>query len=140
MDTATPPPIVQPPPPSDQQVRIGPIIRDIVIVWALTAMGGFVAGVATGGPQRDPQRFVLALAASNFLLGTVAFTIVGCLAPPDRWRHLGFVAIGAWFTSIINVLFFGISLPQWIFAAIFIGIIMGFGGAISYVFKKKPST
>src|SRR5436190_18303842 len=84
MDTTTPPPIVQSPPPTEQPVRIGPIIRDVVIVWTLTAMGGFVAGVATGGPQRDPQRFMLAVAFSNFLLGSVAFTVVGCLAPPDR--------------------------------------------------------
>jgi len=111
MDTTTPPPIVQPPPPTEQGVRIGPIIRNVVTVWVLTAMGGFVAGVATGEPHQHPQRLMLTMAASNFLLGTVAFTIVGCLAPRERWRHLGFVAIGAWFTSLINVLFFGLTVP-----------------------------
>ena len=124
-------------PTSEQQIRVAPIIRDIVIVWLLTGIGGFIAGFATGGPERDPQQFILAAAASNFLLGTVAFAIVGCLAPPDRWRHLGFVAIGAWFTSLINVLFFGVTVPQWIFGAIVMAIIMGFGGAISFVFKKR---
>lgn len=133
----TPSPTTEPKPPTDQQVRVGPIIRDIVIVWLLTGIGGFVAGIATGGPDRNPQQFIFAAAASNFLLGTVAFTIVGCLAPPERWRHLGFVAIGAWFTSLINVLFFGVTVPQWIFGAIVMAIIMGFGGAISYVFKKR---
>ena len=141
MDTTTPPPIVQPPPPSEQRVCIGPIIRDVIIVWVLTAMGGFVAGVATGGPQQDAQRLMIAAAVSNLLLGTVAFTIVGCLAPPGRWRHLAFVALGAWFTSLINVVFFGVSVPQWIGGAIFMAIIMGIGGGISYVFKKdtRPS-
>jgi len=141
MDTTTPPPIVQPPPPNERGVRVGPIIRDVVIVWVLTAMGGFVAGLATGGPPRDAQRFMLAVMVSNFLLGTVAFTIAGCLAPPGRWRHLSFVALGAWVTSLINVVFFGVSIPQWIGGAIFIAIIMSIGGAISYVFKRdtKPS-
>ncbi|MEI7809490.1 MAG: hypothetical protein WCJ07_13510 [Verrucomicrobiota bacterium] len=139
MNDTTPSPTDQAPPPVEQGIRVGPIIRDIVIVWILTAMGGFVAGFAAGGRQKDPQAFALALAASNFLLGTVAFTIAGCLAPPERWRHLGFVAIGAWLTSLINVLFFGVTVPQWIFGGVFMAIIMGFGGAISYVFKKRPT-
>jgi hypothetical protein len=137
MDTITPPPLVQAPPPTAQGLRIGPIIRDVVIVWVLTAMGGFVAGVATGGPQQDAQRFLLAVTLSNLLLGTVGFTIAGCLAPPGRWRHLAFVALGAWLTSLVNVLFFGVTIPQWISAAIFTAIIMGIGGGISYVFKRN---
>jgi hypothetical protein len=141
MNTTTPPPIVQTPPPTEQRVRVGPIIRDVAIVWVLTAMGGFVAGIATGGLQRDAQRFMLAVAVSNLLLGTVAFTIAGCFAPPRRWRHLAIVAVGAWLTSLINVMFFGVGIAQWIGGAIFMAIIMGIGGAISYVFKRdtKPS-
>ena len=141
MDTTTPGPIVQPPPPTEQRVRIGSIIRDVIIVWVLTAMGGFVAGVATGGPQRNAQRFMLAVMVSNLLLGTVAFTIVGCRAPPGKWRHLAFVALGAWFTSLINVVFFGVTIPQWIGGAMFMAIIMAIGGGTSYVFKRdtKPS-
>jgi len=139
MDTTTPSPLDQTPPPPSKGVRIGPIVRDVAIVWVFTAMGGFVVGIASSGLGQDPQRFVLALAASNLLLGTVAFTIVGCLAPPERWRHLGFVAIGSWLTGIINVFFLGVTITQWILGAIFIAIIMGAGGAISYVFKRKPS-
>ena len=100
-------------------MRVGPIIRDVIIVWILTAMGGFVAGLATGGPQGDAQRFMLAVTVSNFLLGTVAFTIAGCLAPPPRWRHLGLVAAGAWLTGLLNVVFFHFTVPQWIGSAIF---------------------
>ena len=122
--------------PATQGIRVGSIVRDVIIVWILTAMGGFIVGFTNTGRQQDPQGNILALVAANFLLGTVAFTIVGCLAPPERWRHLGFVAIGAWFTSIINVIFLGVTIPQWIFGALFMAFIMGFGGAISYVFKK----
>ena len=134
--------VLEPPPPTEQGIRIGPIARDVAIVWVLTAIGGFVAGVATGGPQVDGQRFMIAVAISNTLLGTVAFTIAGCLAPPNRWRHLGFVALGAWLTSLINVAFFNVTIAQWFSGVRFVAIIMGLGGAVSYIFKrdKKVST
>ena len=138
MDSPPPPPQGQPPTQLPQQVRIGQVVRDIILVWIFTAIGGFVVGLATaaGGPQHDPQRYILALAASNILLGTLAFTIVGCLAPTPRWRHLAFVALGSWVSSLINVLFFGFSIGQWIFTAFGMAIMMGLGGALSYLFKK----
>jgi len=139
MDTTTPPPNTEPPAQTDQGMRVGPIIRDVVIVWVLTAMGGFVAGVATGGPQRDAQRFMLAIAASNLLLGTVGFTIAGCLAPHGRWRHLCVVAVGVWIAGLINVAFFGVTILQWIGSLIFVAVITGVGGALSHVFKRDPT-
>jgi hypothetical protein len=129
--------IVQPPPPTEQRVRIVPIIRDVAIVWVLTAIGGFVAGFATGGSaESNPGRALAAIVVSNFLLGTVAFTIAGCLAPPPRWRHLCFVALGAWLTSLINVVFFKVTIAQWFSGIMFMGIIMAIGGGLSYLFKR----
>jgi hypothetical protein len=139
MDNTPPPPIVQPPPPTEQRARIGPIIRDVIIVWVLTAMGGFVVGVATGGPHGDAQRYIAAVAVSNILLGTVAFTIAGCLAVGGRWRHLAFVAFWSWITSLFNVVFFGVSIGQWIGGAFFLAIVMGLGGAVSYAFKRDAN-
>ncbi|HXG50691.1 MAG TPA: hypothetical protein VNN77_04685 [candidate division Zixibacteria bacterium] len=118
-------------------IRVGPLVRDVVIVWALTAMGGFAVGVITGGPSADPQGFARAVAVSNFFLGVVAFAIIGCLAPQDRWRHLRFVAAGAWVTSLINVVFFGVTVAQWLGGAIFLAIVMGIGGAISGLVKRN---
>ncbi len=136
------PPVFRPPippsPPAESQMRVGPIIRDIVIVCLLSAIGGFVVGFATG-PEQDPQRYILALGASNLLLGTIAFTIVGCLAPPKRWHHLGIVAIGAWLIGFINVVFFHVSIFQWMSGAIFIAIMMGIGGGVSYLFGRKTN-
>ena len=127
--------VVQPPTRTEAPFRIGPIIRDVVIVWVLTAIGGFVIGL-TGGAQRNPQQMMLAIVASNFLLGTIAFTISGCLAPAPRWRHLAFVALGSWITSLINVAVLNVTIAQWFFSIIFLSIIMGIGGGLSYIFKK----
>ena len=131
--------VVQPPPPTKQGLRFGPIIRDVAIVWVLTVLGGIVAGVA-GGSHADPKRTQIALAFSNLFFGTVAFTIAGCLAPRPRWNHLAYVALGAWLTGIVNVLFFHVTVPQWMFSALFIGIVMGVGGGISYLFRKDTTS
>jgi hypothetical protein len=120
---------------------VSSIIRGVVIVWLITGVGGFFVGVVRNVFQLSPAQGMFVLAAANFLFGTIAFTIVGYLAPPGRWRHLGFVALGVWFSSLINVLFFGFSIFQWIAGAIFSVVIMGMGGAISYIFKgdAEPS-
>ena len=48
-----------------------------------------------------------------------------------RWAH--------WLTGIINVLFFHVTIPQWIGSAFFIAIIMSVGGGISYLFKRDTA-
>jgi hypothetical protein len=138
MQTTDQPVIVSPLQPPEPRLHIGSILRDVVIVWVLTFMGGLVVGVATGGPHGDMERFMAALAVANLLFGTVAFTIVGCLAPCGRWRHLSFVALGTWITGLINV-FFGISFEEWVGGAIPLAIVMGIGGAISYLFKRDKN-
>jgi hypothetical protein len=121
MNTATPSPGE-----TARKTPIGPIVRDVAIVWVLTSIGGFVVGFATAlashGAPRDMQRYMAAIAASNFLLGTVAFTVVGCLAPSARWRHLGIVAVAAWLTDLINVGLFGVNIRQWFLGAIFMAV------------------
>jgi len=138
MDTITPPPISQPPPPTEQGVRIGPILRDIVIIVALTFIGGFVIGLAAAPTS---SRGMLAIAASNLLLGTVGFVISGCLAVGSRWHHLAYVGLGVWVAGLLNVLLFGFGIVQWFFSVIAVVLMMGLGGAISYAFKRdtQPS-
>jgi hypothetical protein len=137
MDATTPPPMVQPTPPAEQPVRIGLILRDVAIIVALTFIGGFVIGLS-GAPSSP--RTMLAIAASNILLGTIGFVISGCLAAGNRWRHLAYVGLGVWLAGLINVLFFGISIVVWFFSIIAVALMMGAGGAISYIFKRdtKP--
>lgn len=120
-------------------MRIWHIVRDVIIVWILTGLGGFIVGfavtVVTGGPPKHTPGYILAIATSNFLLGTVAFTIVGCLTPTARWRYLAIVAAVAWLTSLINVVWFGSKISQWLDGIIFMAVIMGIGGGLSYLFR-----
>lgn len=138
MDTPTPPPTAQPPPPTEQHFRVGPLIRDVVIIVALTSIGSFVIGLVA---RLGLPLGMVALAASNLLLGTVGFVISGCLAVGNRWRHLAYVAVGVWLAAFTNVLFFGFAIVEWLFGVIAVALMMGLGGAISYVFNRdaRPS-
>jgi hypothetical protein len=120
--------------------RIMPVVHGVVIVWVLTAIAGAVASIVKSALQLSPPEGLLISGAFSFLLGTVAFTIVGCKAPPgNRWRHLAFVALATWLTSLINVLLFGVGIVQWIAGVIVVAMYMAMGGALSYIFKGETS-
>ena len=119
-------------------VRVGLVLRDVAMIFVLTAMGGGVAGVAAGGgdPASSPS-FLVAAAISNFFFGTLGFIISGCLATGNRWRHLAWVAFGVWIASIINVWFFGVTVEQWMMTAFFTAFLMAVGGGLSFLFKRS---
>ena len=131
------PPPVPPLPPDPPRLRAGPVVRDVAVFWGLTLAAGFVIGFVGALVHPGTRPDVTTLALGNLILGTVTFVISGCLVPPSiRWTHLALVALFAWLTSFVNVLFFGASVLQWVFAAIFITFIMGLGGAISCLFNR----
>lgn len=134
METTTPPPSDPPSSPTQQPLRIGPIIRDVAIVVGLTFIGGLIIGLA--GPA-TPQRKVLAIVISNLSLGTLGFVISGCLAVGDRWRHLAYVALGVWLFGLVNVIFMGFSVIQWVLSIIAVTLMTAVGGALSYIFRKS---
>jgi len=131
------------PPPIESISPVTPLqwrsaLRDVLVIFALSAIGGLIAGIAAG--DIGTARFVLAAGVSNLLLCTVGFTISGCLVAHNRWRHLFHVAAGVWLVSAFNM-FFGLSFLQWLLSSIFIGILMALGGGLSTLFKpnlKKP--
>lgn len=130
-------PVIAQEPSRPPSVRLGPVLRDVAIIFVLTAMGGVIARFV---PREDPAETpIMAIAVSNFLLGTVGFIISGCLATGNRWRHLAYVALGAWLASIINVLFFGFPIQQWMLSAFFMALIMGVGGGLSFIFKRSTA-
>jgi len=126
---------------SHRELRLGWVVRDVSIIFILTFLGGLVVRIASGGLRQAPEQVQLATAASNFFFGIVGFTIAGCLASANRWRHLRAVAVGAWFAGLVNVAFFGVSFLRWLGGILVILVIMSVGGAISFVFKRdsRPS-
>lgn len=133
--------------------RVG---RDVLIIIVLQGVVAIALGVSMG-LSRDSQFpvWVAAFAALAYIIG---FAISGCLAPPGRWRHLGFVAAGVWLLNMVVIAFFfsyvaktmsgGVEIMTRPGGAIFrvtmlgIGsamwfcVAMGLGGALSYIFKK----
>jgi len=120
-----------------KNIKWGSVIRDVVIIWILTALGGFVVGV-TGAPD---DNLMTGIAFANIIFGIVGFTISGGMAKINRWRHLFIVAIGVWLVGIINVFIMPVTIISWFFGFIFIAFMMVIGGGLSYLFvrDKKPT-
>ncbi|MCX6544005.1 MAG: hypothetical protein NTV05_06270 [Acidobacteria bacterium] len=109
------------------------VVRDVVIIYALTFLGGFVVGVAGGqGP-----RGAVAIGLSNVLFGIVGFTISGCLARVKRWRHLTAVATVVWLASGANIFFGAGTVLTWILGIMPTGVVMAIGGGLSHLFVRR---
>lgn len=134
--------VLEPPASAAQQsaspsgFNIWPIVRDVTIIWVLTSLGGMVAGVA--GPRQNTETVwtTTGVVLSNVLFGIVGFCISGCLAKGNRWKHLGCVAFFVWLTSIVNV-FLGFPFEQWLSGVYLPFLLMGVGGGLSYLFKRR---
>ena len=110
------------------------IVRDTLIVFALTFVGTFVAGLV--GPQ-DPESKLYTLATVNLAFTAMGFAISGVLARFDRFSHLWKVALALWVVGLANVLLVGASLGQWVLSLVFILVAMGIGGAASYLITPR---
>lgn len=108
------------------------VARDVAIVFLLTFFGGVVVGIAGGSGARN----MAAIAISNFLFSTVAFTICGALSPQTRWQQLGIVTLLAWILSAVNMLFAPITVFMWLGGLFFMAVTAGIGGALSYAFAR----
>ena len=120
-------------------MRITQIVRDVLILFALTFMGGFVIGAAVGSSFSTSVNAQFALIISNFLFSVVGFCISGALAKINRFKHLIVVAVVFWVCSAANMLIAPLTFAQWAFSIVFILVTMGIGGALSFVFVKAPS-
>ena len=116
--------------------RLGSILRDVLILTLLSALGGFIIGIAVG-PNLNAGRALLAAAVAQISLGIVGFTISACLASQSRWGHVAFVAIGVWLVGLNNVVWFGSAVSEWLRSSILIAATMFVGGAISYLFRRN---
>ncbi len=108
--------------------------RDGVIIILLTFIGGFVIGLVG---LYDQPLHILAIAVSNLVFSIIGFTISGCLAKVERFKHLFKVTVLVWLFSLINVVLGFASITQWIFSILFILVAMGIGGGISFLIVKS---
>ena len=113
------------------------LIRDVAIIALFTLVGGGFM-VSIWGGQKDQTRIVFAV--SNILFGIIGFTISGCLAKVDRFKHLFIVAISLWILTLFNVLISGAPFISWFLGIIPILIMMGVGGALSFLFVRPSKS
>lgn len=109
------------------------VVRDLAIFWALTLLGGVVAGLVAGpgGASVD------AIAVSTFIFSVVAFTISGCLTRIDRFKHLMILSAIAWLTSLVNVALGDVTLPSWFLSIIPLLLEAAVGGGMSLLFCQQ---
>jgi len=114
------------------------IARDVSIVFGLVVASSFIAVKIIEGTGEEATPLVIGL--SNLFWGTVGFTISGCLARVQRFKHLFMVALGLWLLSFVNVAMGMTPLPIWVVGFLLILVMMGLGGGLSYLFVKTPQT
>jgi hypothetical protein len=78
------------------RVNLLRVIRDVVILWALIFIGGFVVGYLG---LLDPEPGV-ALKVATVISLVVGFTISGCMSVAWK-KHVFVVAVGYWITNLI---------------------------------------
>ncbi len=110
------------------------VVRDVVILTIMFAIGGFIAGLARGAMPTKGAMFV-----SSLLMGTIGFCLCGCLTIENRWKHLFIVAVGVWLINCLPYLpNLPVSLLAYVLNVSIIFIPMIIGGAISVVLVKAP--
>lgn len=132
--------------------NIGAVIRDVGIIWLLTALAGFINAfipnfIAGYNAAANNQPFPVSPAAPMVpspslspiiaVLTVIGFVISGSLAQRSRWKHLFAVAIVTWLSYLLNVVFGHYSPVVWFASVFYLLLMMSIGGVISYVFKGR---
>jgi|SRR5580704_6004444 hypothetical protein len=121
-------------PPREPSPKRGPnpvhVARDVCLFFALTVAGGILVDLLA-------KRSGKAIAISYILLGVAAFTIAGCLKKVKHWNHLGWVAAVCCLVTFVKVAFDGIPLTARVIGLVPILVMMGVGGTIASIIKKK---
>lgn len=112
------------------------VARDVSIVVGLVLVSSFAAAQIIQATGEEVTALVIGL--SNFFWGTVGFTISGCLARIQRFKHLFIVAIGLWLVSFVNVAMGLTPVQMWAAGFLLILLMMGLGGGLSYLFVRPP--
>ena len=110
------------------------VVRDVSIVVGLVLVSSFAAAQLIQATGEEVTAMVIGL--SNLFWGIVAFTISGCLAKVQRFKHLFIVAIGFWLVSFVNVAMGLTQVQVWAAGFLMILTMMGLGGGLSYLFVR----
>jgi hypothetical protein len=110
-------------------MRWAHVIRDAIGIAVLVAVGGIAVSFAFGGGQGGVP--MPTVAATAFVLTLVGFVVAGARNPALRGRHLFTIAALVWVLGLVNVLFLGITLYQWLVSALAIFVACLLGGGIS---------
>jgi hypothetical protein len=120
-----------------EHLRAWPIIRDAVIIYAITFVGAFIV-VLPGVAQLSPTASNLVAGLCNLAFGGVGFAFSGCRAPRgNRWAHLGWVAVLIWLSGLVEAIISKDWLISWLLSVVPIGISMGLGGLISMLVMRQ---
>jgi hypothetical protein len=114
-------------------IRWKAIIRDVIIIFVLTSLGGFILGFAAGN-NKVPMD---AVGLANILFSAVGFTISACADKQNRSRHLVHVGIAVWLLSALNMLSTRMTVVHWVFAIISVAISLLVGWGLSYLFVRS---
>lgn len=117
----------------ENMIRWKALIRDVIIIFALTSLGGFILGFAAG-TNKVP---VDAVGLANILFSAVGFTISACAAKQNRFRHLVHVGIAVWLLSALNMLHTRMNVVHWFFTIIAVTIALLAGWGLSYLFVRN---
>ena len=118
------------------RIRWSALIRDVSIVVGLVLASSFAAAQIIQAMGEEVTALVIGL--SNFFWGTVGFTISGCLAKTERFKHLFMVAVGLWLVSFVNVVMGLTPVQFWAVGFLLVLLMMGLGGGLSYLFVRTP--
>jgi len=110
------------------------VLRDAAIIFGMTFVGGFAAGLVTGALYRSsPPLLVIGLV--NLGAGIAGFAIVTCLTPRNRLRHLARVGFVVWIMSLLNLLLGPTNMVAWLFSSLVIAVMLLVGLAIGTAIK-----
>lgn len=106
------------------------VARDVLIIFALTFVGGFIVGFSSAISGNTTSAAYLGL--SNIIFGTLGFAISYLWTTTGRVNHLLAVAGGTWVLSFVNVLFGFGTVGTWIFALIPVLLMAGLGSLVGW--------
>jgi hypothetical protein len=109
------------------------LLRDIGIIFVLTFIGGLLMPFAPTAIKQNPYVGATVI----ILFGAMGFCIAGCLTKVDRFKYLGMVFLGTWFTGVINVII-GQPLSTWLASSVSVAYMAILGGGLSYFVAPTP--